>query len=81
MIRIAISQAAFDAICATLPVGSMGYENKVDENGDRLIWLPAAIKNVRGEAIMLASRTPDILADAAHMIFLKDAKSFSGVFF
>ena len=40
----------------------------------------AAIKNVRGEAIMLASRTPDILADAAHMIFLKDAKSFSGNF-
>ena len=26
----------------------------------------AAIKKVRGEAIMLASRTPDILADAAH---------------
>ena len=40
----------------------------------------AAIKKVRGEAIMLASRTPDILADAAHMIFLKDAKSFSGNF-
>ena len=38
----------------------------------------AAIKKVRGEAIMRASRTPDILADAAHMIFLKDAKSFSG---
>ena len=38
----------------------------------------AAIKYVRGEAIMRASRTPDILADAAHMIFLKDAKSFSG---
>ena len=40
----------------------------------------AAIKYVRGEAIMLASRTPDILADAAHMIFLKGAKSFSGNF-
>ena len=38
----------------------------------------AAIKYVRGEAIMRASRTPDILADAAHMIFLKDAKSLSG---
>jgi hypothetical protein len=25
MIRIAISQAAFDAICATLPLGSVGY--------------------------------------------------------
>ncbi len=41
----------------------------------------AAIKNLLGgEAIMRASRTPDILADAAHMIFLKDAKTFSGNF-
>jgi hypothetical protein len=39
MIRIAISQAAFDAIAATLPPGSTGYENKVDEQGRRLIWL------------------------------------------
>jgi hypothetical protein len=39
MVQIAISQAAFDAIVATLPVGSTGYENKVDENGQRLIWL------------------------------------------
>jgi hypothetical protein len=27
MIRIAISQAAFDAIAGTLPLGSVGYEN------------------------------------------------------
>ena len=27
MIRIAISQAAFEAISATLPLGSVGYEN------------------------------------------------------
>src|SRR5271166_4004550 len=41
----------------------------------------AAINNLLGgEAIMRSSRTPDILADAAHMIFLKDAKSFSGHF-
>ena len=45
MIRIAISQAAFDAICATLPFGSTGYENKVDENGQRLIWLPRDVLN------------------------------------
>jgi hypothetical protein len=43
MIRIAISQAAFDAICATLPFGSTGYENKIDENGNRPIWLPHAL--------------------------------------
>jgi len=41
----------------------------------------SAIKNLLGgDAIMRASRTPEILADAAHMIFCKDAKSFSGNF-
>jgi hypothetical protein len=39
MVRIAISQAAFDAIAATLPLGSTGYENAVNERGERLIWL------------------------------------------
>jgi hypothetical protein len=39
MIRIAISQAAFEAIAATLPPGSTGYENAVNEKGERLIWL------------------------------------------
>jgi hypothetical protein len=42
MIRIAITQAAFDAICATLPLGSVGYENQIDERGERLIWLDHA---------------------------------------
>jgi hypothetical protein len=31
--RIAISQAAFDAIAKTLPLGSVGYENKVNGKG------------------------------------------------
>jgi hypothetical protein len=39
MIRIAITQAAFEAIARTLPLGSVGYENKTDEHGQRLIWL------------------------------------------
>jgi hypothetical protein len=39
MVRIAISQAAFEAIAATLPVGSTGYEKAVNEKGERLIWL------------------------------------------
>jgi hypothetical protein len=33
MIRIAISVEAFEAIAATLPLGSVGYENKTDEHG------------------------------------------------
>jgi citronellol/citronellal dehydrogenase len=40
----------------------------------------SAIKKFRGDDVMRASRTPDILADAAHAIFLKDAKTFTGNF-
>jgi hypothetical protein len=43
MIRIAITQAAFDAIAATLPLGSVGYENKTDEHGNRLVRLDSAM--------------------------------------
>jgi hypothetical protein len=39
MIHIAISQAAFAAIARTLPLGSVSFENKIDEDGNRLIWL------------------------------------------
>jgi hypothetical protein len=42
MIRIAITPAAFEAVAKTLPLGSVGYENKVNEKGERLIWLEAA---------------------------------------
>jgi len=41
MIRIAINPAAFDAICATLPVGSVAVESEPNERGERLIWLEA----------------------------------------
>jgi len=41
----------------------------------------AAVNNLLGgEALMKASRKPDILADAAYTIFNKDAKTFSGNF-
>ena len=41
----------------------------------------SAVKNLLGgDALMAASRTPDILADAAHMIFCKPAKSLTGRF-
>jgi hypothetical protein len=39
MIRIAITAAAYDAIAATLPIGSVGYEAKRTEEGEVLIWL------------------------------------------
>ena len=41
----------------------------------------AAIRNLLGgDALMRRSRTPDILADAAHAIFMKPARSFTGNF-
>jgi citronellol/citronellal dehydrogenase len=41
----------------------------------------AAVQNLLGgDALMRASRKPDILADAAHMIFCKDSRRFTGNF-
>ena len=45
MIRIAITPAAFDAIAATLPLGSVGYEREPDEKGERRIWVGAAVSH------------------------------------
>jgi hypothetical protein len=43
MIRIAITQAAFDAIARTMPFGSVNFEAGVDDKGGRYIWLPRAV--------------------------------------
>ena len=41
----------------------------------------SAVKNLLGgDALMRASRTPEIIADAAHMVFCKEAKGFTGRF-
>jgi hypothetical protein len=45
MIRIAITPAAFDAIAATLPLGSVGYEAKRDAQGNCLVWFDEWIVN------------------------------------
>src|SRR6201987_3276843 len=47
----------------------------------RTVIATAAVKNLLGgDAVMRMSRTPDILADAAYLIFQKPAKSFTGNF-
>ena len=46
--RIAISVAAYEAICATLPLGSVGFEVEANERGERLIWLDAAMADRLG---------------------------------
>jgi hypothetical protein len=43
MVRIAISQAAFNAIAATMPLGSVGFDAQTNEQGERLIWLPREV--------------------------------------
>jgi hypothetical protein len=45
MIRIAISVEAFEAIARTLPLGSVGYENEVNERGERYVWLEPTVVN------------------------------------
>jgi hypothetical protein len=48
MIRIAISVEAFEAIARTLPLGTVSYENKTNERGERLIWLdPNVVDRLR----------------------------------
>jgi hypothetical protein len=61
MIRIAISQAAFDALAATLPLGSVGYENQTNQRGERLIWVdPTVVNRLRAmrEIAVAAYRLP-----------------------
>jgi hypothetical protein len=59
VIRVAITQAAFDAIAATLPLGSVAYEPAVEEGGLRYIWLEARwldrLKSYRGPGRVLAT--------------------------
>jgi hypothetical protein len=43
VIRIAISQAAFDAIAKTMPFGSVSFEEATD--GHRFVWLAPNIIN------------------------------------
>jgi hypothetical protein len=50
MVRIAISQAAFDAIAGMLrfPLGSVSYENASNTKGERYVWLdPKVVEHLR----------------------------------
>jgi hypothetical protein len=48
VIRIAITAEAFDAIAATLPLGTVSFENKTNERGERLVWLePRMVDKLR----------------------------------
>ncbi len=45
MVRLSITPAAFDAICKTLPLGSVGFERQPVENGEVAIWVDPAAAN------------------------------------
>jgi hypothetical protein len=46
MIRIAISAAAFDALAATLPLGSVGYKSIPPDRRTDARMIPAAILTI-----------------------------------
>jgi hypothetical protein len=52
MVRIAISQAAFDAIASTMALGSFGFENARAPNNEVYVWLDhatvAKLRHLRG---------------------------------
>ena len=70
----------------SLCVLGMAEELKKDGIAVNALWprttiATAAIQNILGgEKLMRMSRTPDILADAAHLIFQQPAKNFTGQF-
>lgn len=70
----------------SLCVLGMAEEFKNDGIAFNALWPRTAIATAAvkfalgGEAMMQASRTPEILSDAAHMIFTKKASEFSGNF-
>jgi hypothetical protein len=47
VIRIAITSAAFGAISALLPLGSVGFERDAGAKGERLIWVKRAVVDRR----------------------------------
>ena len=70
----------------SLCVLGLAEELKKDGIAVNALWprttiATAAIKNVLGgDKLMKLSRTADILADAAHLVFLQPAKTFTGNF-
>ena len=57
MIRIAITEAAFQAIARTLPLGSVGYEAEANERGERLIWLEPLLARQLVRLTVLSAQT------------------------
>jgi citronellol/citronellal dehydrogenase len=79
----AYSMAKFGMSLAVLGLAGELRAKKIAVNAlwPRTTIATSAIKNLLGgDAVMQASRTADILADAAHMIFCKPSAEFTGNF-
>ena len=59
MIRIAITEAAFEAIAQTLALGSVSFENASNEQGERYVGLEPRVvdrlRYLRGPARAIAT--------------------------
>jgi citronellol/citronellal dehydrogenase len=81
--HVAYSMAKFNM--SILALGLSG-ELKGDGIAVNALWprttiATAAIKNLLGgDALLRQSRTPEIMADAAHLVLTQDAKTFTGRF-
>ena len=81
--HVAYSMAKFNmSIIALGLAGELMAEGiAVNTLWPRTTIATAAIKNLLGgDALLRRSRTPDIMADAAHVIFTQNAKAFTGRF-
>ena len=74
MIRIVITAAAYRAICATLPLGSVGYEAEAKERGESLIWLEDAMADRLGAMRGRASR-PSLLVHVLDCLFERGGRN------
>ena len=81
--HVAYTMAKFNM--SIIALGLAG-ELKADGIAVNTLWprttiATAAVKNLLGgDDLMRRSRTPEIMADAAHVIFTQDAKTFTGRF-
>ena len=68
MVKIAVSQEAFDAIASAMPVESVGFA-QTNERGERLIWLPrgvvAKLRAMRGRGESYSNVILRLAAEAA----------------
>jgi hypothetical protein len=67
MIRVAITEAAFNVIAATSPFGSAMYEAKVGSDGGRFIWLERRAVDQLHALRQRGEELSDVIVRLAHM--------------